>query len=149
MAELITYTCGRKSYSHCLAQLAVPFVLLTVFTKFFILDVFGDIPAPYEALLICIWILSWLAVLLLGFLKRYLYRLTVEFHPGADSRIVERSFFRRSRTFDSTVQFFVINKAGSSPFIRSSDEWKFGRLLSKEQRLAIVGKLNSRSSQSA
>jgi hypothetical protein len=132
-----------------LAQLAVAFVLFTVFTKFFILDEFGDIPAPYEALLICIWILGWLAVLLLGFLQHYLYRLTIEFRPGGVIRIAEQGFFKRGRTFDKSVTFRNIIAIGNGTFVRSSDEWEFGRLLSKEQRLGIVEKLNPCSSQSA
>lgn len=146
MAELQTYTCGRKSYSLCLGQWTVAFVVFTVFTKFFILDEFGDIH-PYGSILLSIWILGWLAILSLGFLERYLYRLTIEFHPGGESRIVERSFFKRSRTFNKTVTFR--NIIGKGTFIRSSEQWEFGSLLSKEQRLGIVEKLNPRSSQSA
>lgn len=149
MAEFITYTCGRKSYSHCLAQLAVSFVLFTGFAKFFILDEFGNIPDPYEVLLICIWILGWLAVLLLGILRYYLYRLTIEIRPGGKIRIAEQGFFKRGRTFDKSVTFRNIIAMGNGTFVRSSDEWEFGRLLSKEQRLGIVEKLNQRSSQSA
>jgi hypothetical protein len=132
-----------------LAQWTVVFVLFTAFTKFFILDEFGSLPNPYGSILLSIWMIGWLAVLLLGFLERYLYRLIIEFHPNGEARIVERGFFKRSRTFDSAVQFSVITAAGRSQFIRSSDEWEFGSLLSNEQRLGIVEKLNPRSSQSA
>lgn len=144
MDEFIAYICGRKSYSHCLAQLAVAFVLFTGFAKFFILVEFGDIPAPYEALLICIWILSWLAAFLLGFLRYYLYRLTIEFRPGGGIRIAEQGFFKRSRTFDQSVTFRNIIAMENGTFIRASDGWEFGRRLSKEQRFDIVEKLKSR-----
>lgn len=147
MTEIITHTCGRKSYSLCLGQWTVAFVVFSVFTKFFILDEFGDVPAPYETVLICIWILGWLAVLLVGFLQHYFYRLTVEFRPGGEIRIAEQIFLKRGRTFDKSVTFRNIIAMGNGTFVRSSDDWEFGRLLSKEQRLAIVEKLNPRSSQ--
>ncbi|MES2474598.1 MAG: hypothetical protein V4640_02375 [Verrucomicrobiota bacterium] len=149
MPEFQTYSCEKKSYSRCLGEWAVAFVFFSGFTKFFILDEFGDIPARYKALLSCIWILGWLAVLLLGFLQRYLYRLTIEFRPGGEIRIAERGFFKRGRTFDKSVTFRNIIAVGNGTFVRSSDEWEFGRLLSKEQRLGIVEKLNPCSSPSA
>ena len=138
--EFQTYTCGRKSYSRYLAQWAVVFVLFTTFTKFFILAEFGGVPSPHESILISLWILGWLAVLLLGFLERYLYRLTIEFRPGGETRIVERHFLKRSKTFDSTVQFSVITSVERSQFIRSSDDWEFGSLLTDTQRQQIIAK---------
>lgn len=97
MTEFITYTCGKKSYPLCFGQWTAAVLLFTVFTKFFIWDEFtldelGDIHL-YSSILLSFWILGWLAVLLLGFLKRYFYCLTIEFHTGGEYRIVERSFF--------------------------------------------------------